>query len=158
MILRFIYGNVNNEYKYQDEKLKIIDEYLDENKIRSIFADSYKSCDSHKGRTPLDPVIPYKAHLLYFLKRDIVSFNELSEQINNNNDYLAFCRCEGIHFTPSYLSRFRKVHLTPEIAEQLHQDILGSLENVNELRIGIWNSVPMRACKSKHCDCKDDSG
>jgi hypothetical protein len=56
MILRFIYGNVNNEYKYQDGKLKIIDEYLDENKIRSIFADSYKSCDSQKGRTPLDPV------------------------------------------------------------------------------------------------------
>jgi hypothetical protein len=28
MILRFIYDNVNNEYQYKDEKLKIIDEYL----------------------------------------------------------------------------------------------------------------------------------
>jgi len=110
----------------------------------------------------MDPVIPYKAHLLYFIKRDIISFNELPEQINNSDDYRAFCRCEGIHFTPSYLSRFRKDHLTHEIAEQLHQDILGSLENVNELRIGIWDSVPMpsycRAYKSKHCDCKDNSG
>lgn len=35
MILRFKYGIVNNEYKYDDEKLQNIDEYLDENKIRS---------------------------------------------------------------------------------------------------------------------------
>jgi len=38
MILRFIYGSVNNEYQYEDKKLKIIDEHLDENKIRSLFA------------------------------------------------------------------------------------------------------------------------
>ena len=28
MILRFIYGSVNNEYQYEDKKLKIIDEHL----------------------------------------------------------------------------------------------------------------------------------
>lgn len=106
----------------------------------------------------MDPVIAYKAHLLYFLERDIVSFNELPEQINNSDDYTAFCRCEGITFTAGYLSLFRKNHLTPEMAEQLHQDILGSLENINDLRIGIWDSVPMPSYSSpykdtKHCHC-----
>jgi len=158
MILRFRYGNVNNEYSYNDKKLQNIDEYLDEDKIRSIFAQSYKSCDSQKGRIPLDPVIAYKAHLVYFLKRDIISFNELPEQINNNDDYRAFCKCEEITFTAGYLSLFRKNHLTPEMAEQLHQDILGSLENINDLRIGIWDSVPMPSYSSpykdtKHCCC-----
>ena len=160
MILRFRYGNVNNEYRYKDEKLKIIDEYLDEDKIRSIFAQSYKSCDSQKGRIPLDPVVAYKAHLLYFLKRDIVSFNELPKQINNNDDYRAFCKCEEITFTAGYLSLFRKNHLTPEMAEQLHQDMLDSLENINDLRIGIWDSVPMPSYSSpykdtKHCSCAE---
>jgi hypothetical protein len=110
----------------------------------------------------LDPVIAYKAHLLYFLKRDVVSFNELPEQASNNNDYRAFCRCDGVSFTPSYLSRFRKSHLTPEIAEQLHQDLFDSLVNINNGRIGIWDSVPMPSYSSpykdtKHCDCKDGS-
>jgi hypothetical protein len=168
MILRFIYGSVNNEYQYQDEKLKIIDEYLDENKIRSLFALSYKSCYSEKGRIPLDPVIAYKTHLLYFLKRDTVSFNELPEKIEKDSDYRAFCRCDGVSFTPAYLSLFRKYHLTPEIAAQLHQDIFDSLEiatNETEepkdhLRIGIWDSVPMPSYSSpykdtKHCDCKE---
>jgi hypothetical protein len=156
MILRFKYGNVNNEYQYEDEKLKTIDEYLDENNIRSIFTQSYKSCHSEKGRIPLDPIIGYKAHLLHFIKRDIVSFNELPEQVSNNNDYRVFCRCDGVSFTPSYLSRFRKYHLTSEMAAQLHQDIFDSLENINDLRIGIWDSVPTYSSpyKSKHCDCE----
>lgn len=160
MILRFRYGNVNNEYHYKNEKLQTIDEYLDEDKIRFIFTQTYKSCDSQRGRIPLDPVIAYKAHLLYFIKRDIVSFNELPEQINNNDDYCAFCRCEGITFTAGYLSLFRKNHLTPEMAEQLHQDMLDSLENINDLRIGIWDSVPMPSYSSpykdtKHCCCEE---
>jgi hypothetical protein len=158
MILRFKYGNVNNEYKYEDEKLQNIDKCLDEDNIRSIFADSYKSYHSEKGRIPLDPIIGYKAHLLYFTKRDIISFNELPEQVSNNNDYRAFCRCDGVSFTPSYLSFFRKYHLTSEMAEQLHQDIFDNLENINDLRIGIWDSVPMPTYsspyKSKHCDCE----
>lgn len=158
MILRFKYGIANNKHEYNDSQLQYINSYLDENKIRSLFADSYKSCDSMKGRIPLDPVIPYKAHLLYFLKRDIVSFNVLPEQINKNDDYRAFCKCEGITFTAGYLSLFRKNHLTSEMAEQLHQDILDSLDNINNLRIGIWDSVPMPSYsspyKSKNCDCK----
>ena len=163
MILRFKYGIVNNEHEYNDTQLQYIDSYLDENKIRSLFAKSYKSSDSRKGRIPLDPVIAYKTHLLYFLKRDIVSFNELPEQVNKNDDYRAFCRCEKITFTAGYLSLFRKNHLTSEMAEQLHQDILqnvlNSLENINNLRIGIWDSVPMPSYsspyKSKHCDCEN---
>ena len=103
MILRFKYGSVNNEYQYEDKKLKIIDEHLDENKIRSLFALGYKSCHSEKGRKPLDPVIGYKAHLLYFLKRDTVSFNELPKKIKKDIDYRAFCRCQGVSFTPAYL-------------------------------------------------------
>lgn len=159
MILRFKYGIVNKEHKYQDHQLEIIDSLLDENNIRAFFALGYKSCESKKGRIPLDPVIGYKAHLLYFLKRDIVSFNELPEQIANNDDYCAFCRCDGVHFTPSYLSRFRRNHLTAEVAAQLHQDIFDSLEKDNELHIGIWDSVPMPSYSSpykdtKHCDCQ----
>ena len=167
MTLRFNYGNVNNEYQYQDSKLKIIDEYLDESKIRSLFASSYRGCQSEKGRIPLDPIIAYKTHLLYFLKRDIISFNELPQQVSNNDDYRAFCRCDGLRFTPSYLSRFRKWHLTSEMAAQLHQDIFVSLETVTDnktdndsLRIGIWDSVPMPSYSSpykdtKHCDCQE---
>jgi len=167
MILRFKYGIVNNEYKYEDKKLQNIDEYLDENKIRSLFAENYKSCDSEKGRTPIDPIIPYKAHLLYFLKRDIISFNELPEQVNKNDDYRAFCRCGEITFTAGYLSLFRKNHLTSEIAAQMHQDIFNGLETTtNEaeakdcLRIGIWDSVPMPSYSSpykdtKHCNCEE---
>ena len=178
MILRFIYGSVNNEYQYEDKKMKIIDEHLDENKIRSLFALGYKSCHSEKGRKPLDPVISYKAHLLYFLKRDTVSFNELPEKIKKDTDYRAFCRCQGVSFTPAYLSLFRKYHLTSEMAAQLHQDIFDSLEtaatkrsakrSANEavkteakdcLRIGIWDSVPMPSYSSpykdtKHCNCQ----
>jgi hypothetical protein len=177
MILRFKYGSVNNEYQYEDKKLKIIDEHLDENKIRSLFALGYKSCHSEKGRLPLDPVISYKAHLLYFLKRDTVSFNELPEKINKDTDYRVFCRCQGVSFTPGYLSLFRKYHLTSEMAAQLHQDIFDSLNDsletakrsANEeeakteakdcLRIGIWDSVPMPSYSSpykdtKHCKCQ----
>jgi hypothetical protein len=76
----------------------------------------------------LDPVIGYKAHLLYFLKRDTVSFNELPEKINKDTDYRAFCRS----FTPAYLSLFR--NLTSEIAAQLHKDIFGSLETATTKR------------------------
>ena len=175
MILRFKYGSVNNEYQYEDKKLKIIDEHLDENKIRFLFALGYKSCHSEKGRIPLDPVIGYKAHLLYFLKRDTVSFNELPGKIKKDTDYRAFCKCQGISFTPGYLSLFRKYHLTSEMAAQLHQDIFNSLndssetvtQTVNEaktepkdcLRIGIWDSVPMPSYSSpykdtKHCNCQ----
>jgi hypothetical protein len=107
----------------------------------------------------LDPVIAYKAHLLYFLKKDIISFNELPEQVNNNDDYRAFCRCEGITFTAGYLSLFRKNHLTPEMSAQLHQDLFDGLENINDLRMGIWDSVPMPTYsspyKSKYCDCQE---
>ena len=146
MMLRFRYGNVNNEYEYQDKQLQDIDSYLDEDQIRQRFADTYTSCHTGRGRIPLDPVIAYKAHLLYFLKRDIVSFNELPEQVNAKADYRAFCRSDGITFTPGYLSVFRKYHLTAEMARQLHQDILAGLElqsSTTPLRIGLWDSVPM---------------
>ncbi len=112
MMLRFRYGNVNNEYEYQDHQLYAIDSCLDEDQIRQRFADTYRSCRTGRGRTPLDPVIAYKAHLLYFLKRDIISFNELPEQINAKADYRAFCRSQGVSFTAGYLSIFRKYHLT----------------------------------------------
>jgi hypothetical protein len=110
----------------------------------------------------LDPVIAYKAHLLYFLKRDIISFNELPEQINAKADYRAFCRSQGVIFTAGYLSIFRKYHLTVEMAEQLHQDILSGMKiqsSTAPLRIGIWDSVPMPSYSSpykdtKHCDCE----
>lgn len=163
MILRFQYGNVNNEYKYNDQQLEAIDDCLDENQIRMLFAETYKSCQTLKGRLPLDPVIGYKAHLLYFIKRDIVSFNELPDQVSQNNDYRAFCRCDGICFTPGYLSLFRKNHLSAEMAAQLHQDIFKGLElqsSTNPLRIGIWDSVPMPSYSSpykdtKHCNCQE---
>lgn len=163
MILRFKYGNVNKEHKYRDDQLQTIDSCLDENQIRKRFASSYKSCQTGRGRKPLDPVIGYKAHLLYFLKRDIISFNELPEQIDRNEDYRAFCRSEGLSFTAGYLSLFRKHHLTAEMATQLHQDILAGLEiqsSTTPLRIGIWDSVPMPSYSSpykdtKHCDCQE---
>ena len=41
MILRFRYGNVNDEYEYQDNQLQVIDSYLDEDQIRQRFADTY---------------------------------------------------------------------------------------------------------------------
>ena len=113
MMLRFRYGNVNDKYEYQDNQLHAIDSYLDEDQIRQRFADTYRSHQTCMGRTPLDPVIAYKAHLLYFLKRDIISFNELPEQINAKADYRAFCRSDGVAFTPGYLSVFRKYHLIP---------------------------------------------
>lgn len=163
MMLRFRYGNVNDEYEYQEHQLQAIDSYLDEDQIRQRFADTYTSCHTGRGRTPLDPVIAYKAHLLYFLKRDIVSFNELPEQVNAIADYRAFCRSDGITFTPGYLSVFRKYHLTAEIARQLHQDILAGLQlqsSTAPLRIGLWDSVPMPSYSSpykdtKHCDCQE---
>lgn len=164
MMLRFRYGNVNNEYQYQDNQLQAIDSCLNEDQIRRRFAVSYKSCQTGKGRTPLDPVIAYKAHLLYFLKRDIISFNELSEQISDKADYQAFCRSVGLTFTAGYLSIFRKYHLTAEMAAQLHQDILSGLKETQSsttpLRIGIWDSVPMPSYSSpykdtKHCDCEE---
>ena len=163
MMLRFRYGNVNDEYEYQGHQLHAIDLCLDEDQIRRRFAETYRSCQTGKGRTPLDPVIPYKAHLLYFLKRDIISFNELPEQINDKADYRAFCRSDGISFTAGYLSIFRKYHLTAEIAEQLHQDILSAMKiqsSTAPLRMGIWDSVPMPSYYSpykntKHCDCEE---
>lgn len=163
MMLRFRYGNVNNEYEYQDNQLQAIDSCLDEDQIRRRFADTYTSCHTGRGRTPLDPVIAYKAHLLYFLKRDIVSFNELPEQINAKADYCAFCRSQGVSFTAGYLSLFRKYHLTAEIAMQLHQDILTGLQlqsSTTPLRIGLWDSVPMPSYSSpykdtKHCHCEE---
>ena len=132
MILRFRYGIVNNEYKYQDKQLETIDTLLDESNIRASFAISYKSCRSGKGRTPLDPVIGYKAHMLYFLKRDVVSFNELPKQIAKNDDYRAFCKCDGISFTSSYLSRFRKNHLNAETATQLHQVLMTRIQRQSQ--------------------------
>jgi hypothetical protein len=118
MILRFNYGNVNNEYQYQDSKLKIIDECLDENKIRSLFADSYKSCDSKKGRIPLDPVIPYKAHLLYFLRRDIVSFNELPEQINKSDDYYTYP--QKLDHELRWILRYNILYLYLKLVEEVY--------------------------------------
>ncbi len=163
MMLRFRYGNVNDEYEYQDNQLHAIDSYLDEDQIRQRFADTYRSCQTGRGRTPLDPVIAYKAHLLYFLKRDIISFNTLPEQISHQADYRAFCRSQGVSFTAGYLSIFRTDHLTAEIAEQLHQDILSGIEiqsSTAPLRMGIWDSVPMPSYSSpykdtKHCDCEE---
>ncbi|MDP6737396.1 MAG: hypothetical protein QF732_13010, partial [Nitrospinaceae bacterium] len=111
----------------------------------------------------IDPVIGYKAHLLYFLKRDIISFNELPRQVRKDADYRAFCRCEGVAFTAGYLSLFRKHHLTDDMAQQLHQDILTALDiesSTEPLRLGIWDSVPMPSYTTpqkdtKHCDCID---
>ena len=166
MMLRFRYGNVNDEYEYQDSQLQAIDSLLNEQQIRKHLANSYRSCHTGRGRTPLDPVIAYKAHLLYFLKRDIVSFNELPKQIDAKADYRAFCRSQGITFTAGYLSLFRKYHLTGKMAMQLHQDILSGLEDQGllsstaPLRIGIWDSVPMPSYSSpykdtKHCHCEE---
>ena len=69
MELRFHYGKVESDYQYQDSQLATIETLLDEEQIRTRLAKSYKSCDSGFGRPPIDPVIGYKAHLLYFLKR-----------------------------------------------------------------------------------------
>jgi hypothetical protein len=101
-------------------------------------------------------------------------FLTITEQVNKNDDYRAFCRCGEITFTAGYLSLFRKNHLTSEIAAQMHQDIFNSLEttkrSANEaedkteakdcLRIGIWDSVPMPSYSSpykdtKHCNCEE---
>jgi hypothetical protein len=50
MMLRFRYGNVNDEYEYQYNQLHAIDSYLDEDQIRQRFADTYRSCQTGKGR------------------------------------------------------------------------------------------------------------
>ena len=163
MELRFHYGKVESDYQYQDSQLATIETLLDEEQIRTRLAKSYKSCDSGFGRPPIDPVIGYKAHLLYFLKRDIISFNELPRQVRKDADYRAFCRCEGVAFTAGYLSLFRKHHLTDDMAQQLHQDILTALDiesSTEPLRLGIWDSVPMPSYTTpqkdtKHCDCID---
>ena len=162
MELRFRYGKVESDYQYQDSQLAKIEILLDDAQIRQRLADSYKSCHSGFGRPPIDPVIGYKAHLLYFLKRDIISFNELPRQVKKDADYQHFCRCQGVGFTASYLSVFRKHHLTDEMAQQLHGDILTALDiesSTKPLRIGIWDSVPMPSYTTpqkdaKHCDCQ----
>jgi len=162
-ILRFNYGKVNNEYEYKDQQLQFIDSCLDEDQIRQRLSVTYIGSQTHRGRKPLDPVIPYKAHLLYFLKRDIVSFNQLPQQVEDKADYRAFCRSHGVTFTSGYLSLFRKNHLTADMAAQLHQDIFNGLElesNTSPMRIGIWDSVPMPSYSSpykdtKHCDCQE---
>ena len=164
MELRFRYGKVEADYQYQDVQLQNIEILLSDEQIRQRFVPSYKSCQSGFGRPPIDPVIGYKAHLLYFLKRDIISFNELPRQINKDADYQYFCRCEGVGFTAAYLSLFRKHHLTDEMAQQLHGDILTALDisaSTDPLRIGIWDSVPMPSYTSpqkdtKHCDGRID--
>ena len=81
MELRFRYGKIDSNFEYSDSQLAKIDVHLDEDQIRQQLADGYKGCLSGLGRKPLDSVIGYKAHLLYFLKRDIISFNELPKQI-----------------------------------------------------------------------------
>lgn len=162
MELRFRYGKVESDYQYQDVQLANIEILLDDEQIRQRLSPSYKSCQSGFGRPPIDPVIGYKAHLLYFLKRDIISFNELPRQVNKDADYQYFCRCLGVEFTAAYLSLFRKHHLTDEMAQQLHGDILTALDisaSTDPLRIGIWDSVPMPSYTSpqkdtKHCDCQ----
>jgi len=163
MKLRFRFGKVESNSHYQDAQLATIDAQLDEQKIRNRLALSYKGLKTGLGRKPIDPVIGYKAHLLYFLKRDIISFNELPRQIQKDSDYQAFCRCQGVAFTASYLSRFRECHLTGEVAAQLHRDILSNLSLETEtapLRIGIWDSVPMPSYSTpvkdtRHCECQD---
>lgn len=160
---RFCYGKVDPDYQYEDKKLASIDALLDEASIRDRLKTGYKSLSSGFGRPPLDPVIGYKAHLLYFLNRDIISFNELPRQIRLNADYRAFCRCDGLSFSPGYLSLFRKNHLTADMAEKLHGDVLASLRldsSTDPMRIGIWDSVPMPSYTSPykdtlHCDCNE---
>ena len=98
-ILRFNYGKVNNEYEYKDQQLQFIDSCLNEDQIRQKLAVTYIGCQTNRGRKPLDPVIGYKAHLLYFLKRDIISFNQLPQQVEDKADYGAFCRSDGVTFT-----------------------------------------------------------
>lgn len=162
-ILRFNYGKVNDEYKYKDNQLQFIDSCLDEFQIRRKLSATYIGCQTNRGRKPLDPMIPYKAHLLYFLKRDIISFNELPQQVEDKADYRAFCRSDGVTFTAGYLSLFRKNHLTADMAVQLHQDIFNGLELesvTSPMRIGIWDSVPMPSYSSpykdtKHCNCQE---
>ena len=87
MELRFRYGKIDSNFEYSDSQLAKIDVHLDEDQIRQQLADGYKGCLSGLGRKPLDSVIGYKAHLLYFLKRDIISFNELPKQIAKDADY-----------------------------------------------------------------------
>jgi len=162
MELRFRYGKVDSNFQYCDAQLSKIDSLLDEAQIRQRLALGYKSCQSGFGRVPIDPVIGYKAHLLYFLKRDLISFNQLPKQVQKDNEYQAFCRCQGVSFTSGYLSLFRKNHLTVELAAQLHQDILSGLDlesSTTPLRIGIWDSVPMPSYTSpikdtSHCKCQ----
>lgn len=43
MMLRFRYGNVNDEYEYQDNQLQAMDSYLDEDQIRQRFAYTYRN-------------------------------------------------------------------------------------------------------------------
>ena len=161
MDLRFRYGKVDRKFEYEDSQLQKIDAFLDEELIRHQLAKGYKSLKRGFGRVPIDPVIGYKAHLLYFLKRDIISFNELPRQVQKNADYRFFCRCDGVQFTAGYLSLFRKHHLTDEVAGQLHTDLVKSRDydsSTFPLRIGIWDSVPMPSYTSPykdttHCDC-----
>ncbi len=165
MELRFHYGQTADHHCYEDKQLETIDAMLDDTQIRQRFAPTYKSCQTGMGRIPLDPAIAYRSHVLYFLKRDIISFNELPSQVHKDADYAAFCRCEGVSFTPGYLSQFRKHHLDSEMAQQLHQDILAGVaselaSSTEPLRIGLWDSVPMPSYSSpykdtKHCDCQD---
>ena len=162
MKLRFRFGKVESNHSYEDKQLARIDAQLDEPQIRQRLTESYKGQKSGLGRKPLDPVIAYKAHLLYFLKRDIISFNKLPRQVDKDDDYQAFCRCQGVEFTAGYLSHFRKHHLTDSVAAQLHRDIVSGLDietSTTPLRIGIWDSVPMPSYSTpvkdtKHCDCK----
>jgi len=162
-MLRFNYGKVNNEYEYKDNQLQFIDSCLNECQIRQELSATYIGCQTNRGRKPLDPVIPYKAHLLYFLKRDIISFNQLPQQVEDKADYRAFCRSDGVTFTAGYLSLFRKNHLTADMAAHLHEDIFNGLEfesGTSPMRIGIWDSVPMPSYSSpykdtRHCSCQE---
>jgi hypothetical protein len=99
MELRFRYGKVDPDYQYQDLQLAKIEVLFDEEQIRQRLTQSYKSCQSGFGRPPIDPIIGYKTHLLYFLKRDIISFNELPRQVNKDADYQQFCR-KGLSLQP----------------------------------------------------------
>ena len=112
MMLRFRYGNVNDEYEYQDNQLHAIDSYLAEDQIRRRFADTYRSCQTGRGRTPLDPVIAYKAHLLYFLKRDIISFNQLPEQISDKADYRVARNKKNLYNGLIWTGRTRCIYMT----------------------------------------------
>jgi len=90
MSITFRKSECNQNYQYRDKRLAKIDKMIDDEMIRELFSSQYPSIQKNKGRPPIDPVVAYRAHLLYFLKRNIVSFNELPTEVQQKEDYQQF--------------------------------------------------------------------